>query len=367
MSVAWSVRGQFGHAPGAMIPGVIAAAAVALMAPDVRWHRAFGWSLMFSMIGFAIGGHLGYQDAIAEILARPTLRDALPGLGHIFGLGAVWGGLGLTALGVGLSEHPLRFRELALCAAIAAGWFVALRLYHREAAAIVFFGAGLAALHCYNALVFRSQSVTLFGLAGVLGFGGGFVFAVLLLYGGSRGWFGHWAWWNFRDQWIGAIGGLATAWAASAVRRRELVPHHTHLSRLSHVAGLVYFLIGVPAVETLNILISWAEERPVPVHIQQAFLAALAVCWLVAAVWICRSACHPLTDHRAWKVVRAATIAFLWLISALAIAKETIPIGWHRWEPAFTMDVICSLLVTIVLVVPQATPIALRAAHDQRI
>ena len=64
MSLAWSLRGQFGHLKGALIPGAFAALLIALSAPHEKWRRAFPFAVILGSfifgepltIALAIGG-----------------------------------------------------------------------------------------------------------------------------------------------------------------------------------------------------------------------------------------------------------------------------------------------------------------------
>lgn len=355
MSLGWSLRGQFGHLHGAAIPGAFAAAAVALTHCDRRWSEAFGWSVMFSVAGFAVGGHLSYGSTIERLLEATSLSAMIPGLLRLSCLGAAWGGLGLTFLGYAISERPFRLPELGLFGFVALCWILLLGVMNQESLDLVLFWLGLVCLHGYNGLVSRSRIVRIFGLAGVVGFGLGFPVATLLLSAGHHGRFGDgWPWWTLRDQIIGGCGGLALAWVRLAVDRRGLFPARTFRSTFSQVAGFGCFLIGVPAVNMIDVLTSWSVERPIlPSGRAMAAIFVAGAGMLPAMLLSLRfwkvSVSTVEVSRRSREVVRMATLIAIWWLSALAIAKETVPLGLGRWEPAFTFFILFSLAITVLL------------------
>lgn len=349
MSLAWPLRGQFGHLHGALIPGAFAAAFVAVAGPDARWRSAFGRSLLLSLVGFAAGGHLSYGALIEEVLQASTLLDAVPGLLQFASIGAVWGGLGMTCLGFGLAERALRPQEVGLVAALVCCWVILLGVLNWEQADLVLFGSGLAVLHAYNVVVFHSRIVAVFGAGGLLGFGLGFLGAAWLLYAGHHGWLGSgWPWWELRDQLIGLCGGLTLAGAHRMAIRQGLLPALTPLSSKVGAVGLVCFVVVVPALNALDVLASWTRERPIVSSTAAPFIQTLLglACFGAGVVLIRQWRRARASDQASDQSLRFVTVLAIWLLSSLAIAKETVPLGLTRWEPAFSLFLVCSLILT---------------------
>lgn len=359
MSLAWPLRGQFGHLHGAMIPGAFAAAFVALAHPEARWRSAFGRALLWGVVGFAAGGHLSYGALIEETLRAPSLPEAAPGLMTFGGLGAVWGGLGLTCLGFGFAEHTLGSREVGLLAALVCCWVILLGVLNWEQADLVLFGLGLAVLHLYNLVAFRSRIVATFGAWGVCGFGLGFLGAIGLLYAGHHGWLGSgWPWWQLRDQFIGLCGGLALVGAHRMAVRQALVPALSPPASLAGAVGLICFTVAVPAVNVLDVLASWTRERPIVSSAAAPFIQALiGLASLGASVALIHWWRQARTSDQASEyLLRLVTVVVVWLLCGLAIAKETIPLGLSRWEPAFSLFLMCALILTGLLLAGRARP-----------
>jgi hypothetical protein len=338
LTLAWPLRGQFGHGQGALIPGAFAAAAVAGVIADPRWRSAYGRSMLLGAAGFSAGGTLAYGQPIADVLAAPTLAQALHPMATVAAIGAVWGGLGMTFLGLGLSERPLRARDLAVALVFGAVCGVVLGLWDRDDLGLALLAAGLIALQAANAVVTKSAVVRRFGVMGTAGFGAGFAAAVLLLWAGTHGWLGSGRWWNLRDQWVGAIGGLTIAWAARASLARGL--HPAPASWFLQAAGSWCQVAAVPLINALDVYTYWSTQQQAvfgPELLRaiafggSAAFAALGLGWAVALGRL-------RADRLA--VIRWGTLIGLWLLVALGIGKEVIPLGWKRWELTYTLFVV---------------------------
>ena len=351
LSLGWSLRGQFGHLRGALIPGALAAAAIALGRRSEPWRRAFGWAVVLGAAGFSVGGYFGYGLTIERIVHAPRVLAAFPDLARIFWTGAVWGGFGATALGFGFSEQPWRFRDGVVYGLLGAVGLLILGVLKAEAYDLWVVGAALVALQVYNARCKRSRIISLFGAAGVAGFGGGFLLAALLLHAGHRQWFGTgWPWWHLRDQILGGCGGIALAWASHTAARLGLAPAPRPAGGWGWRIGLAWYLAGIPLMNALGVVDSWIEERPIA-SLDTLRILRTGLVWgfVVLAIGLVRrfaSSRHPAPP----RALRDATIAVIWFLSAAAIAKEMVPLGWARWEPAFTLFLIYSAMLTILLV-----------------
>ena len=352
MSLAWSLRGQFGHLKGAMIPGAAAAAAIALLSVSEKWRAPLGLALILSPLGFSAGGHMSYGRLIETLLANPSLSSSLPELFHIFAIGAVWGGLGLSFLGFALAENSFRRQDgFLLSILFLIGWVV-LGIFNREESDLPLFAAGLFAIHLYNGLVKKSGVLFLFGVAGILGFGGGFLLAVLILYAGNHGAFGTgWPWWSLRDQILGFAGGLALWQACRRAEALHLEPAYSPRSARGPRAGLLFYTILIPALSTFNVLRHWWGAGDFAIfRLIHAAMAVLAVIFfsLVALVFVRLSEDCFLEPHRK-KVLLFSTLFWIWYLSLAAIAKETVPRGFSHWEAAYLFFLLDSIFLTLVL------------------
>src|SRR3954469_22478427 len=65
LSLGWGIRGNFGHEAGAMIPGALAAMAVALTSGREDWSRRVAYFGMFGALGWSFGGSMSYMQVIA--------------------------------------------------------------------------------------------------------------------------------------------------------------------------------------------------------------------------------------------------------------------------------------------------------------
>ncbi|HEX9780988.1 MAG TPA: hypothetical protein VGB20_07230 [bacterium] len=349
MALGWSLRGQFGHLHGALIPGACAAGIAALAIPNGRWRAAYGWAALFALAGFAVGGHLSYGRTIESVLAAPGLRQALPGLIRLWLIGAVWGGIGMTFLGFGLSERKLGPIEAFGFAAVGLVWWVRLGWWNLETEDLLLFWIGLVALHAMNAVVTRSAIVEIFGFVGALAFGFAFAGAVLLHYAGAGGWLGSgWHWWSLRDQMIGLAGGFALVKACRWAHELQLAPSAQTSGRLGWTAGVWACAVAVPWINVLDVLASWRGERSVAPPALLDGLMLMAAAALGAAGWLLARAGRA--GSGAARIPHLATLVLVWSVVPWAIAKELVPMGPSRWEPTYLLFLILGGLATLLLV-----------------
>lgn len=345
MSLGWSLRGQFGHLKGALIPGALAALAVALIRRGPLARREFAPTVLWGALGFSLGGHLAYGRLIDGVLASPGLLACGLDLLRCFLIGAVWGGLGLTILAWGLSEKGRSRMDFFLLSALGLILIVVLGILKWEAWDLCLFAACWAALQLYNIAFKKSHTVAVFGAAGFWGFGAAFLGSVLLLYAGHHGLFGRgFPWWALRDQILGFFGGLAVAWAAS-----RGAPSSSSTVSLER-GGLLFYAVFIPAVNAANVFLHWIVKQPLP-----SFSLWLAMFFPVAALLVSLALfllfydpamfSGPLLD----RAIFWLSCFFMTFLSVLASAKETLPAGWSRWEPGFTLFFVFTLLVTPIM------------------
>ncbi len=124
LSLGWGIRGNFGHAHGAMIPGALAALAAVLVSDRQDWWRRSAYFAMFGAIGWAFGGRMSYMQVIAYTHSGHA-PSQLYGFACLCVIGFLWAFLGgaWTALPACLDRDRLT-RLVAPVLAVLAAWFV---------------------------------------------------------------------------------------------------------------------------------------------------------------------------------------------------------------------------------------------------
>src|SRR5262249_38166643 len=93
LSIGWGIRGNFGHEHGAMIPGVLAALAVVLLAGREDWHPRCMLFAFFGALGWAFGGSISYMQVIAYTHSGHS-PSVLYGFACLFVIGFLWAAMG---------------------------------------------------------------------------------------------------------------------------------------------------------------------------------------------------------------------------------------------------------------------------------
>ncbi len=260
MSLGWAINGMIGNAPGATIPGVFIAFAVAGILGITREKEWRGEPVQlavvrlaaFSAIGFWFGGEMTYGQMFG--LTRANVADGQYYWWGILGTivkGSAWQGFGAACLGLGLSANRYRRQEIALLMLVLTlGAVGGLYLFNRpwnestqlgmvafsfnpddpeRAPRTEYWGAmwaGLAMLLTYARFVKKDRITFRFGVygsaGGALGFALGQIFqayswnhpAIAL-----RPWL---EWWKVMEMTFGFVGGCAIALAALKTKRTEL-------------------------------------------------------------------------------------------------------------------------------------------------
>ena len=132
LALAWPLRGQFGHVPGAAIPGAFISLVLVFFLPAADREKRTGAALVLGTAGFALGGALGYGSLIDSLLAFSRFRDILPGLLQLFLIGGVWGGLGASFLAFAFPSPRLRRIEIFFLLLLAGAIFILLEVFHRD-------------------------------------------------------------------------------------------------------------------------------------------------------------------------------------------------------------------------------------------
>jgi hypothetical protein len=124
LSLGWGIRGNFGHAYGAMIPGALAALAASILSGREDWWRRSANFAMFGALGWAFGGTISYMQVIAYTHSG-HLPSQIYGFACLGVIGFVWAALG--GAGTALPACLGRDRLTSLFApvlAVLVAWFL---------------------------------------------------------------------------------------------------------------------------------------------------------------------------------------------------------------------------------------------------
>ena len=350
MSLAWPLRGQFGHVKGALIPGAAAAVIAAMLGRGDSWKVLFPRAVILGAIGFSLGGQLSYGWLIERLMACRDASCLYLGLARLFVRGAIWGGMGMTFLGFAYSEKPFLRRDFFLLSGYLLFAYFFLDFLEQESFCLAVFSAGLLIFHVYNLIYKHSRIVGVFGLSGMIGFGLGFAGAVFVLYLGNKDFLkGPWEWWTLRDQILGCVGGIAIAWAVRNVSVRSIVPHKASLSLPETKAGFWAYAVLIPGLNTVYVIRHWILKHMASSWALYAVAAAFVFALFIA--FLCfQAACEkdaPLENQHSFLLM--STFFFVWFLSALAISKSCIFSGFRHWEMAFTLFPVNALILSILL------------------
>src|SRR5262249_30687137 len=102
LSLGWGVRGNFGHAYGAVVPGALAALAVCLMSGRPDWHARAAEFALLGALGWSFGGSMSYMQVVAYTHSGHS-PSVLYGFACLFVIGFLWaapGGAGTALVAV---------------------------------------------------------------------------------------------------------------------------------------------------------------------------------------------------------------------------------------------------------------------------
>ena len=125
LSVGWGIRGNFGHEFGAMIPGALAAIALAVMSGREDWWHRVAYFAMFGALGWSFGGSISYMQVIAYTHSGHS-PSVLYGFAGLFVIGFLWASLGGagTALPAVLDRERLTELFAPISAVLLAWWIM---------------------------------------------------------------------------------------------------------------------------------------------------------------------------------------------------------------------------------------------------
>jgi hypothetical protein len=347
MSFAWPLRGQFGHMEGALIPGAIAAASISILIPQEAWRKSFAQAVILGALGFSIGGDFGYGKLINTILAAPDLWAMKRELAEIFLIGAIWGGIGMTMLGFAFSEKLLDIKDRILFGALGTVWWILSSFLKLDAYNLLIYGGGLLILHFHNILIKKSGMPAIFGALGILGFGGGFLLSVIILYYGNHGKIpGNW--WSLRDQIWGLCGGFSVLIAARICVQKNLQPNPISAVSVERY-GFVIYAVLIPAIETYNVFQKWFFAHP-PVNpfLWPAIFMGACGLTLTGILIVLLGEDQNIFEEGLNQTLFRTSVFFMIYLSAQAILKSIVYSGMQVWETAFTLFIVESILLSVV-------------------
>ncbi len=89
MSIAWGVRGQFGHEYGAALGGAIGGMTIAMLSGREDWLRRVHYFAFFGAVGFGFGGAMSYMKDIGYAHSSDSMT-CLYGFACVCLLGLIW-------------------------------------------------------------------------------------------------------------------------------------------------------------------------------------------------------------------------------------------------------------------------------------
>lgn len=354
MALGWSLRGQFGHLKGALIPGACAAVLlVAVLSKDkVLFNRP--WIYILGPIGFSVGGHMGYGKLVESLIQSPEF-PSLVSWAQIFFIGALWGGIGAACLAFGMRRPVLSVLDAGVISFVLLIWTLFLGVMNWESYEKYFFSAGFGLFILYGAWIRSRRIVSQWGIAGFFSWGFAFAAAVLLLRLGETGYFGHgWPWWRLRDQWIGAFGGmglvlLAKLWSFSHQQGEAPILEVNGSRDASSVLrpALLFFFGWIPLLNLVPTFYEWFTDYSLPATGRAGiFVAASAIVtgWLILQVIV---QTRKLSGFPKEEAIRTSLVVWIWLLIAAAITKAVWVRGWNAWEDGFTLLLILGVMVSV--------------------
>ena len=188
-------------------------------------------------------------------------------------------------------------------------------------------------------------------LFGTLGFGFGFLGAVIILFWGTKGYLpGPSGWWTLRDQMWGGAGGLAltlAAWQTVKANREPSVLSQTWFQRF----GYIFFVPGICGVNLWNVWTKWFQSTPSAPNLQLAGLLLVIGAILLAASLVFYLKVNPniFLGAGSRSLILWSLLFFSFFITFFAIAKSIVYSGWGVWETGFSLFLFDCLLLFLVM------------------
>jgi len=113
MSVGWGFRGDYGHGPGAMVPGALLGLAISLTSRRQDWLQRSSLLAMLGALGWAFGGQMSYARIVGYTM-HTSFPDVLYGFACLFVIGALWSGTGAGILALGVTRPRSQLERFAV-------------------------------------------------------------------------------------------------------------------------------------------------------------------------------------------------------------------------------------------------------------
>lgn len=349
MALAWSLRGQFGHLHGALIPGACLALALSFLMKEEHWRESIGLALILGSAGFAAGGHIGYGvffDAVAHASAFGQVKKEF---WQLLGIGMVWGGLGATFLGFAFSEKKSDKLDYAVLGTVAWFWFALLGLLNFDSWDVLIYAIGLAVIHAYNFFYKKSSIVWMLALAGCIAWGAAFLFSAILLCAGYLGSFGQgWEWWVLRDQIIGFTAGALFWLMVSGLQTFRFRRQSVDMFLTEQRAGFFVLVLFIPLANAWDVIAYWLSVRSF--DSMWPFIAACGVFLFLGACIILSKQDMDFLHPKLRRTLTSSVRFFLVCLILFAISKQHLVLGRH-WEDAYTFFIVLFVALDIMITV----------------
>ncbi len=223
MWLGWGVRGVFGHANGAMLPGAMVALALSFLLKGKRF--SIGLAVALTAVGFGFGADETTLQTAGLLMGRSGANPANElhlGLAYT-GLilkGGLWAMLGGTGLGLALTASRYRLRDivigiLLMVAAFYVGWWTVNRpklIYFSIDRSEIWCGLLFAGIAFLAWLTVRGGTRVPLQLAGWAALGGGIGYPVavtMATIGRNSAYAAGHDWWKLAETTFGAFMGAA--------------------------------------------------------------------------------------------------------------------------------------------------------------
>ncbi len=216
--IGWGIRGCYGGASGATLPGALIALTICLLSGRADWQQASLFIAAVTAIGLAYGGYMSHVK-LAHFSRSSDHLNAAYGLASLFFVTSLWGGIGGGALGLavgGWSPWAMIILAAGMMISARIAYYLLIDLIGirltppRQEGWARTFGAFLCmAVVC----IVRGEHAGLVGLTyGYMGWGFGFMVAMFIQLLEIRA-FGHHSfnWWRVMEITIGLAGGASLA------------------------------------------------------------------------------------------------------------------------------------------------------------
>ncbi|MGH9468767.1 MAG: hypothetical protein ACRD1N_00320 [Terriglobia bacterium] len=231
MWLGWGIRGQMGHADGAMIPGALAGLALCVLLAEKRFSR--GLAVGLAAVAFGFGADettLESAGLVMHTIHHYTTATALTGYIGLAVKGALWPLFGGACLGLAFAASRYRRKDIAVAAGLMiapfyAGWALINRpklLYFSVTRHEIWGGLLFAAIALTVWLTVRGRTRIPLVLALCAAVAGGIGYPVAVTLAGAGMHSSHvgmwYDWWKVAETTFGAFMGIGLGVGAYLVR-----------------------------------------------------------------------------------------------------------------------------------------------------